>query len=211
MELADYLTIIRRYAVLVVAIPILFAVVGYIGTLRRPPKYEGSTTLTVEKPQAAPQAASAFYQYDEYYSQLASTLFADTIANWLRSPDPVVEIYATAGLPVPSGGAAEVARTFRVSKGEETTVITLTIQDKDEGNAAKIIEAAKTVINKKVDELRVRNGGDPSYFSIDMTAAQVFTSQDNPVIIAILGAISGLILAFVLVFSFAFLRVGKRS
>lgn len=209
MELRDYLAMLRPYIWLIVGIPILLFVVGYIGTLRRPPTFEASTTLTVEKPQAVSQTTSTFYQYDEYYSQLAATLFADTIANWLRSPGPVVEVYEQAGLPPPQGNAAEIARTFRVNKGDETTVITLTVQDQEGGNAAMLAESAKSIINRKVDELRVRNN-DPNYFSVDMTAAKVFEVTQNPWIIAILGAVTGLVVALVLAFLLVAIRPVKK-
>lgn len=210
MELRDYLAMLKPYTWLLVGIPVLFAFIGYIGTVRRPPTFEASTTLTVEKPQAIPQVASNFYQYDEYYSQLAAALFADTIANWLRSPGPVVEVYEQAGLTPPEGGAAEIARTFRVSKGDKTTVITLTVQNREGGNAARIAEAAKSVINRKVDELRVRNN-DPNYFSIDMTAAKVFEVSTNPYLIAILGLVTGLVVALVFAFLLAAIRPVRQK
>ena len=209
MEFTDYLSILRRYAALVAGTTILFFSLGYLGTVRRPPSFEASTTLTVEKPQSIPQATSQFYQYDEYYSQLASTLFADTIANWLRSPGPVVEIYQKAGLTPPQGSAAVVGRTFRVSKGEDTTVITLTVQDRDSGDAAKIIETAKGVLNAKVDELKTRNN-DPSYFTLAATPAEVFRLRQNPVMTALLGAVSGLFVSLVVAFVLASLKAPRR-
>jgi capsular polysaccharide biosynthesis protein len=207
MELREYVELLRRYAWLIVGLPVAFFVIGYVVTVNRPPNFEASTTLTVEKPQAVPQATSPFYQYDEYYSQLAAALFADTIANWLRSPGPVVEIYGQADLPPPSGSAAQVARTFRVSKGQEASVITLTVADRNRDNAAKLIEVAKSVVNAKVDELRARNS-DQSYFTVAATPAEVFEFTINPYLTAILGAVTGLIIA--LVFGLLFASLAPR-
>jgi|GEM_PF-571712 len=210
MELKDYLALIKPYWWILVVLPLLFAVVGYVGTVRRPATFEASTTLTVEKPQAVPQATAPFYQYDEYYSQVAASLFADTVANWLRSPGPVVEIYQKAGLTPPQGPAAVVGRTFRVSKGEDTTVITLTVQHTDRGNAVLIVETAKSVLNSKVDELKSRNN-DPSYFQLAATPAEVFEAKTNPILVGLMGVVSGFVVSLVLVLLWASLRPTRRA
>jgi len=197
MEFREYVALLARYTPLIVGLTLLFVIVGYTGTSQRPPRFEGSTTLPVEKPQSVPQAGSPFYQFDEYYSQLASALFADTIANWLRSPATVVEIYEMAGLAPRTGSAAQVGRTFRVSKAEDTTVITLTAVEPDRVTATSVIETAKSVINAKVDELKLRNN-DPSYFVVAATPAKVFEIKTNPLLSAILGGVSGLIVSLVL-------------
>lgn len=204
MELRDYLHILRPYLALLIAIPVGLFLLGYVLSARQPVKYDASTTLTVEKQQAVPQAASNFYQYDKYYAQLAGTIFADTVAGWLRSPGPVVEIYTRAGLPVPSGSAADVGRVFRVGKGQNTTVMVLTVTDVSADNARKIIETAKSVVNDKIAELKSKNN-DPSYFLISSTPTETFTVKPQPILTALLGGISGLIVAFALAFILAYL------
>lgn len=199
MEFREYVSLVARFTPLIVGLTLTFMIVGYVGTIRRPPRFEATTTLTVEKPQATAQSGSLFYQFDEYYSQLAAALFADTIANWLRSPATVVEIYEKAGQVPPVGSAAQVGRTFRVSKAEDTTVITLTVEEVDRATAENIIETAKSVINAKVDELKARNN-DPSYFAVAATPAKVFEIKTDPTLTALLGGVTGLIVSLVVAF-----------
>jgi capsular polysaccharide biosynthesis protein len=209
MELKDYAQLLRPYFLLILGATVTFFVAGYLITLRKPPTFEASTTITVAKPLAAPPAESNYYQYDQYYSQLASAQFADTIANWLRSPGPVVEIYQKANLPPPSGSAAVVARTFRVSKGEDTTVISVTVKDKSEANALKIIETVKSEINNKIEELKSLNR-DVGLFSVLTTPTSVFEVKTHPLISALLGGISGFVTFLVLSLLLATLSPRKR-
>src|SRR3989304_7622343 len=102
MELREYLRIIGKYQKVFWATVIIVIMAAFLMTKYQPQSFLASTTLTVNKSSSLKQSQVDYYLFDNYYNVQSSGLFSQIVTSWFESPALVKEIYAKAGLDLPS-------------------------------------------------------------------------------------------------------------
>lgn len=204
MELRDYIKMITRAWPLILGITLAITALVVIWSVAQPVKYEASSTVVVTKPNTVPQRGANYYQYDKYYSIQASSLFADTLAAWLSSPDTAKEIYEKAGLPVPDVSLKKLSRIFKPRRQPPVT-LNVTVKDQDRSKAERLVNAAVQVMNDRVTEQRQNDDAD-HYFNLMSGSTVVAAAKQDHLVNALLGLIGGLIVGLVIAFLREYLR-----
>jgi capsular polysaccharide biosynthesis protein len=204
MELKDYLKIIGKSWATIFGIAAIVTILVTIWTMIQPLRYDASNTIVVNKPDPVSQRDASYYQYDKYYAIQASSLYSDTLAAWLSSPDTAKEIYEKAGYPVPDVTIKKLAKIFKPRQQPPVTV-SVTIRDQDKDKAERLVNAAVDVLKSKVDQQHASDAqGD--HFEIFNGKTIVLPAREDLLLNMVIGAVAGLIVGFMTAFLKEYLR-----
>ena len=197
MELKEYLKIIRKNSKLIIIISIITAVSAFAFSIAQPIKYEASLSLTIIKDKT--QITDDF-KYDGYYALQTSEIMADSIEQWLKSPETVNAIYKEAQVDLDFKNIKSYTKKFIVKK-MSPQYVEVKFKSSTTEEAKKISTATIEIINAKVEKLKEFSEQEISFL----------VSSENPVIVenrpdAILNLIIGLISGMALGVFIVFLR-----
>lgn len=195
MELRDYIRIILKQKLIVIAAAIILGVGGYLSTARQAPTVDGSVTFTVVNSERFPANQ---YGYDYYFTIQSSSLLADTIDGWFGAPNFVADVYKAAGVALPSDNTRAAGKIFKsVKEIEKSPVIVISIKTDDRAETEKIITAAANVTGQQINEL-VKLGKLPSSFSVLASDPLILESKPKPEFTGIVGLVVGVVLGCVI-------------
>lgn len=196
MEFRDYLAIIGKRIRLLIGVIFIVTLATYIFSVRIPTKYDASTSINVAV-KSESQLERPYYDYDNYYAIQASSLFADTIINWLRDPSNVIEINKNVGLDLGRMSLKKLSKMISVKKKSPSTiVITFSSPQKDQAEAfanqvVKFLEAKTTIWSA---EGLMKN--------VHLVASSpIVLEHQSPVLVnSLLGLLTGFILGLAIIF-----------
>ncbi|WP_306232106.1 polysaccharide biosynthesis tyrosine autokinase [Agrococcus beijingensis] len=187
MELSDYIRIIRKYWVLLVAATLVGVGVGAIASLVQKPVYSASTQVFVSL-QSGDTTAELAQGNTFTLSRVA------TYANLVDSQRVLDGVIAALQIDVPRG---ELDARISAATVPETTIIEITATSNDPAEAAALADAAAASLSITVDEIESRPDlGSPVQLAV-VEEATVPTSPVSPrtMVNIALGGIIGLALA----------------
>ncbi len=152
MELKRYFQIIGKYWIVFFVSIVVITLGSFFVTKSQPKSYLASTTITVNKASAVKQSQVNYYLYDNYYNVQSAQLFSQTVTSWFTSPAMVSDIYAKAGVPLPSLSQAELPTLFKALRREPSSINLSTVSSSSD-EAQKLIDAAVIVTQEKTNEL----------------------------------------------------------
>ena len=195
MELKQYLKIIGQNKKMIIAIAVLTGLFTFIFSAIQPLKYETSLSLLISKNKT--QETSDF-KYDGYYALQASEIMADSVEQWLKSPEVVGAIYQKAQINPDFRNIKSYTKKFTPRK-MSSQYVEVKFNTSTKKEAEKISRAIVKVINGKAEALE-KNSGEEVSFSISGTNPVI--AEDNPDIFLnlFIGFISGLALGIFTVF-----------
>ena len=195
MELKQYLKIIKQNAKLVLIIAVLTALFSFVFSVIQPVKYETSLSLLISKNKT--QQTDDF-KYDGYYALQASEIIADSIQQWVKSPEIVSAVYQKARIDSDFKNIKGYTKKFTAKKMSsqyvEVKFSAITKED-----AEKISRAVVEVINNKVEALEKNSEGEVAFF-IESGKPIIIESKPNLLFNLFIGFISGLVLGIFTVF-----------
>lgn len=152
MELIDYLRILRKSWLVIIAAMLLGIGVGAAWSLTRAPQYQASSTVFVST-----QAGStvAELQQGSNFTQSRVT----TYANLVTTPIVMNPVIAELGLGVT---ANELSQYVEASSAVNTTLITIAVTDGDPALAADIANALAASLTSAVETLETPSGAQTS-------------------------------------------------
>ena len=195
MELKEYLKIIKKNSKLILIIGIIAGVSAFVFSAVQPIKYETSLSLSIIKDKT--QVTDDF-KYDGYYALQSSEIIADSIEQWLKSPEIVNAIYQK----------AEVEQDFQNIKSytKKITAHKMSpqfVEVKFKGNSREEVEKVSTaiaeVVNAKIKKLKEASEQEIS-FSINSGNPVIVENKPDAVLNLIIGLISGLFVGVFFVF-----------
>jgi succinoglycan biosynthesis transport protein ExoP len=142
VELRDYLTLLWKWAWLILLCALLAAVPAYLLTKRQPLLYQATTTLLIS------QASSASTQ--DYTSLLVGERLAETYAQ-LMTKQPVMDEVATRL----NLGSAGVTSGVAVSPVEGTQLLTLRVVDTDPARARDVANTIPAVFAEQNEAMQL--------------------------------------------------------
>ena len=195
MELKQYLKIIKQNAKLVLIIAVLTALFSFVFSVIQPVKYETSLSLLISKNKT--QQTDDF-KYDGYYALQASEIIADSIQQWVKSPEIVSAVYQKARIDSDFKNIKGYTKKFTAKKMSsqyvEVKFSAITKED-----AEKISRAVVEVINNKVEALEKNSEGEVAFF-IESGEPIIIKNKPDLLFNLFIGFISGLVLGVFAVF-----------
>ena len=195
MELKQYLKIIKKNSKLIIAAAVLTALFSLIFSVIQPIKYETSLSLLISKNKT--QQTDDF-KYDGYYALQASEIMADSVEQWLKSPEVVNAVYQKAQVNPDFRNIKSYTKKFAAKKMSPQYVeVKFNASTKKE--AEKISMAIVEIINNKARALE-KNSDREISFSIESENPVIIESKPNVFLNLVIGFISGLALGIFAVF-----------
>lgn len=188
MELSDYIRILRKNWLIIVALALVCIGAAAVFSLTRTPLYEAESKVFVST-----QGGSSIgeLQQGSNFSEARVT----TYVNLIDTPIVISPVIEQLGLDMTPG---QLAQEVTASAPLNTTLINITVQDADPQQAADIANALGESLTVAVDEIETPAGEEVSPVKLtrvqDATAPAAPTSPNVPLNLA-LGALVGLALS----------------
>lgn len=205
MELRDYLKIISKRIWILVVVTLVVTLGSYLFTASKPITFEGSTSINVVIKQSTTSKPD-FYQYDNYYSIQASSLFADTVVDWLQDPSNVESIYSQANVNKSILNLKDYSELITAKKKLPATV-TLTIDAEDSATVGSLIDSTTKFVQDKTTSWN-REGLVKDIY-LDNSKALVVEVKPPVTTNTALGLIIGLALGLAILFFVDYLKDDK--
>lgn len=144
----QYLNFIWWKLPFVLLVSLLAALVAYGVTARLGPAYEAhfSYLISMSEREAAPD-----FRFDGYYAISATDLFADTLAQWVATPEVVVAAYQAAGLPLNEPSPRQLTKIIRAEKSAPQ-LVHVTIRTNQEETTKKLTAALQHVMDENIEQ-----------------------------------------------------------
>jgi len=195
MELKEYLKIIKKNSKLIIAISIITAVSAFAFSVVQPIKYETSLSLSITKNKT--QKTNDF-KYDGYYAFRTSEIIADSVEQWLKSPEAVNAIYQKAEVDLEFKNIKSYTKKI-IAKKMSPQFVEVKFKSNTREEAEKISAATVEIINAKIEKLKKVSEQEISFF-ISSENPVIVEDRPNAVLNLIIGFISGLFLGMFFVF-----------
>lgn len=195
MELKEYYKILKSNISVVIYAILIAVVVVYAWSVKKSETYSASLLLNISRTE---NQSTADYRYDQFYRLQADEKFAETIAEWLKSPGVSKDIFDKAGITTSEKTMRQLAKSFQAEKlSSEIVSVKFSTQTEDE--AKKIASIAASVVAEKTKNLNSETR-DSNWFKVDMSNLVILkNTQDlriNLAIAALAGLFIGTLLAF---------------
>ena len=195
MELKEYLKIIKRDSKLIIIISIVTAVSAFAFSIAQPIKYETSLSLSIIKDST--QITDDF-KYDGYYAFQSSEIIADSIEQWLKSPEVVNAIYQKAEIKQDFKNIKSYTKKFTAQK-MSPQYVEVKFKSETTEEAKKVSMAVVEIINAKIEKLK-KNSEQEISFLISSEDPVIVKSSPDAFLNLIIGLISGLALGVFVIF-----------
>lgn len=187
MELKEYIKITQKRARLVLTVGILVAVSALLFSVFKPVKYETSLSIFINKNKT--QQTDDF-KYDGYYALQAGEIIADSVQQWLKSPETVNAIYQKAQIDPSFKNIKSYTKKFNAKK-MSAQYVEVKFESNSEEEASKISSAVVEIVKNKVKNLE-KNSEEELSFSIENENPIIIESKADVYLNAIIGFVSGL-------------------
>lgn len=191
MELKEYIKILRSNAKIFWGVVILIVLGSFAYFYLRPVSYATSLTLDVTR-QGAQNTPD--YKFDDFYRLQADEKFAETIAQWLRSPRTVTEIYLKSGINPEQFTQRQLTKYFKAEK-LSSQVVSVSFSAGSADIAKKISTALPEIISKNTDRLN-ENQKENAWFQVIPQEAVVTRGTFDPFFVFLISLIFGVFVAF---------------
>ena len=195
MELKEYLKIIKKNSKLILIIGIVTAVSAFVFSILQPVKYETSLSLEIVKNKT--QTTDDF-KYDGYYALQTGEMIADSIEQWLKSPEVVNAIYQKAEISQDFKNIKSYTKKFTAQK-MSPQYVEINFKSGTIEEAKKISAATVEIMNAKIEKIEKVSEQEIS-FSISSGDPIIVENKPDAILNLIVGLISGLVLGIFIVF-----------
>lgn len=196
MELPNYLSVIKKQWVIILLTLLIVFGGSLIFTSTQKANFEGSTSLWITPVSSIGKKDVPYYEYDSYYTIQAGQLYASTIANWIKNPDVVSEIYTRAGLDLNITKLKDVDKIIKVTVGTGTTsnmVVNLKITHSNHDELQNLISSAIQLSQEKTQNFNSQSQQKIT-FNLSGSDPIIIRNQSNYLINGLIGLVAGLIL-----------------
>lgn len=205
MELRDYLQIIRKHIWELIVCIVLVTAGSYFFTITKPITYDANSTINILIKSA--EQAPSYYEYDNFYSLQAGSLFADRVLIWFQDPAIVQDIYKKAQLGLPDVDMKQMGKLINARKKNPASVI-VSMNQQDKDTVKKLVDASAQVIANKTQDL-TRNESIKNIV-LDISPTVVSEKKTDTLINTLVGFVAGLILGLAFVFLTEYFRPSKK-
>jgi len=160
MELKQYFQIIKKNFNLFIWIlgMTFFLIFGYFYFC--PLSYNASLTIDISR--LGTQETSD-YRFDDFYRLQADEKFAETIVEWLKSPQIISDIYSQSGINLEKKSLKKIAGIFEAEK-RSSQVVFVEFSASSEKDAQEISKNLIKIISQETEKLNVKQKNKDWFF-----------------------------------------------
>ncbi len=195
MELKEYIKIIKNNLKLIFVTALITSFSAFLFSSLQPVKYETSLSLFLSKDKS--QMTDDF-KYDGYYALETSGIIADSIVQWIKSPELVNSVYQKAQIDGNFKNLKSYAKKITAKK-MSPQYIEVKFETNNIDQADKISTAIIDKINNKIQSIKKDSEGEIA-FLISNENPITIKKEQNIFLNSIIGLISGIILGIFFVF-----------
>lgn len=195
MELKEYTKIIKNNLKLIFVTALITSFSAFLFSSLQPVKYETSLSLFLSKDKS--QMTDDF-KYDGYYALETSGIIADSIVQWIKSPELVNSVYQKAQIDGNFKNLKSYAKKITAKK-MSPQYIEVKFETNNINQADKISTAIIDKINNKIQSIKKDSEGEIA-FLISNENPITIKKEQNIFLNSIIGLISGIILGIFFVF-----------
>jgi len=195
MELKEYFEIIKRKYKLILAISFIVTFSTFLFSTLQPTRYETSLSLLLSKDKS--QQTDDF-KYDGYYALEASATLADSIVQWVKSPELVNSVYQKAEVDGVFGNLKSYTKKFTAKK-MSSQFVEVKFETNNVEEAEKISVAIIEEIDNKVEKLEKDSEGEVA-FLVSNEEPIIIQKQKNILLNSMIGFVSGIFFGIFFVF-----------
>lgn len=190
----SYLALLRRRLAFVIFLTVVGLGASPLFAATRPESFRASLSLSINR---IHRQETPDYQYDGYYAIQASDLVAQTVVSWMATPSMLREVYTQAGLDPGDESLDAFKGRFRTRKFSAQNIV-VEFTEGTRANAEKVAAALVAVIQERNQALN-RSAEGEALFEVAGSTPVIVPAKPNTPLLAVLGAVTGLLLAAALV------------
>jgi capsular polysaccharide biosynthesis protein len=210
VELREYLSVLQRRWLIVVAVTGLALVVATLLAFRGPRAYEAATRVVVSVGVDSRAETPPYVYYRDYYAWLASEYLADDLSEIIKSDAFAADIAVVLGEGVDRSAIKEVIRTRKTHRILEITVLAPTAVQAQR-IAAAVGRTVQEQSPKYLAQLASQNGQVRVLDEPVVKAATTTGSQLADIgVRALLGLLAGVFLAYMVDYLDSTVRTSKE-
>lgn len=189
---SSYLTLLARHRMALAVLAIIGAVLAVAFALTRPTEFTASLAIGINR---VHKQETQDYQYDGYYAIQASDLVSQTVVSWLQTPSILLEVYRAAGVSAEPSTLTSLRARFRTRKYSPQNIV-IEFREHDRATAEKVAVSLTEVLKERLGLLN-RNEKGEALFELAGTAPVIIATKPNPVLLGVLGALTGFLVGLV--------------
>ena len=201
MELKEYIKIIKNDLKLIFIIALITSFSAFLFSFLQPVKYETSLSLLLSKDSS--QMTDDF-KYDGYYALEASGILADSIVQWIKSPELISSVYQKAQIDGKFKNLKSYTKKITAKKMSQQ-YIEVKFETNNIDQANKISVAIIDEINNKIQNIK-KDSEEEIAFLISNENPITIKKEQNIFLNSIIGLISGVMLGIFFVFFKRYLK-----
>lgn len=191
MELKEYLNIVKKYKGLFIG-TVIAVVLGSLAYFSlRPVSYNVSLALNISR--SGGQATSD-YKYDDFYRIQADEKFAETVAEWLKTPRVAEDIYQEAGINTQNFSLRKLTKIIKAEK-MSSQVVLVSFGAPSGKDGQKIAASVCKIISQNTQNLN-RDQKEEAWFEVLSASPVIRENYFDPKIVIIVSILAGIFLAF---------------
>ena len=206
MELKEYIKIIKNNLKLIFVTALITSFSAFLFSSLQPVKYETSLSLFLSKDKS--QMTDDF-KYDGYYALETSGIIADSIVQWIKSPELVDSVYQKAQIDGNFKNLKSYTKKITAKK-MSPQYIEVKFETNNTDQANKISVAIIDEINSKIQKIQEDSEGEIA-FLISNENPITIKKEQNIFLNLIIGLISGMILGIFFVFFKRYLKTDSMQ
>lgn len=195
MELKEHIKIIKSAKWFIIVLALLVGLVSCFLGSRRPVNYKTVVSFDVIM---INQNSSPDNESSLYYDLKGAEIFTQTATSWLRTPATIEEIYKDAGIGYEIDDLDIFTNRFKASL-DSAQSFTISFNDVSRVNAEKVGSSLGKIMAKKTQEVYKTSDKQP-IFELKASAPTIAKNQLNIYIITVMGLITGIVFAVILVY-----------
>jgi capsular polysaccharide biosynthesis protein len=201
MELKEYYKIWRSQISVVIYAILIAVVIVYAWSVRESQIFSASLILNISRAETQPTVE---YKYDQFYRLGADEKFADTIAEWLKSPGVAKDIFDKAGANSDQKTMRSLSKSFQAEK-KSSEIVSLSFSSSSEDEAKKIATSVSSVISDKTKSLNA-DAHDQNWFQVETSNLVILKNTQDLRLNLSLAALAGLFVGTLLAFGKHYIR-----
>jgi capsular polysaccharide biosynthesis protein len=191
MELKEYLRIIRKNLNLFLGVVLLVVLVSFGYFLLRPKTLKVALDFDVTR---TGKEVTSEYQYDNFYRLQADDKFAETLVQWIKSPEMVAEILKKSGMEDKSDNLKTLTKFFSAEK-VSPQVVTVSFLVRNYEEADRLGGAMEEALGKNIQNLNEEQNQE-NWFKLVKRGPIVRPNSFSPEIVLIISILFGVLLGF---------------
>lgn len=191
MEFKEYLAIIKSNFKIFGSIVAIVILASFSYFYLKPISYEVSLVLNITRNGLQ---KSDQYKFDDFYRLQADEKFAETLAQWIKSPRVALDIWTAAGNSPENLSLGQLTKLFKAEK-LSSQIVSVKFSTANPETAKKISDSIIKIVSRETVALN-QDQQEENWFEIVALSPVILVSRINPFLLFLATLAMGIFLGF---------------